>query len=680
METGLGDVYEEPSAVDDSEPSQASNGRDSGIAPGGLAALMDRVDAQLSVNQSFPDVDPNIYGGKGMGGGGPVSSDDVHDGGEEQYGGVESNTEQRRQHLEPPIESDSRSSAEAMRRLENLHTHAPSYAASSTMEGGPENLGHSTNAEESDFYPFRTKEQQLILIWQHTHQISQKALGGLLDILLLEDEGNGFDVRGLERVNAAHFNNRMRQYLPLLRVLERNVPSTQQGKSSAVVYDVPVNLLLARDMKLVSETALSETYPAGNFARRGSRRQLRLWEKVYVHDKCICEIAGTPSACRLLELFWDTASGGVVATVEGFRPVAEVRIVGQAEMRGRLVRVWEDCTAGAETQHNVAGVLGLAEIYTADEMEAGKHDGEWHQGVRCTLWDRFLGEGFVVQARAKRRRSEEDSTQKYEVTHAPWCKEGTSDDPLFVLRRKGFHLNNDILVFRTLSLATTTPSTALAWETRHTRGTYFGWPWRSQAVQRLRRQMHVGTLAGTGATCQGEIGLQCEILGLLQRGRLGECMLMDDDGAISKHEDDQACNNFSRFPCPYCMVEQRDNITGGDLGDAQYDIEANRRTWGHGRSRQSMVLGLITDTNGPSLPMHDSMLTAPAAVVPVERLHFDALGSCQLCQVSCLEMLSTQGRRLVSAVVAQNLSLLYPAGTERLKDIVSNYSSLTGSD
>ncbi|CAB1108697.1 unnamed protein product [Ectocarpus sp. CCAP 1310/34] len=71
--------------------------------------------------------------------------------------------------------------------------------------------------------------------------------------------------------------------------------------------------------------------------------------KVYVHDICICEIAGTPSVCRLLELFWDTASGGVVATVSGFRPVAEVRNVGQAEMRGGLVRVWEDCTAGAET-------------------------------------------------------------------------------------------------------------------------------------------------------------------------------------------------------------------------------------------------------------------------------------------------------------------------------------------
>ncbi|CAB1108696.1 unnamed protein product [Ectocarpus sp. CCAP 1310/34] len=195
------------------------------------------------------------------------------------------------------------------------------------------------------------------------------------------------------------------------------------------------------------------------------------------------------------------------------------------------------------------------------------------QGVRCTSWDRFWGEGFVVQARARRRRSEEDSTQKYEVTHAPWCKEGTSEDPLFVLRREGFHLNNDNLVVFSAPVVCYNDAFNC-----------FGMG--NKAVQRLRRQTHVGTLASTGASCQGEIGLQCEILGLLQRACLGECMLRDD-GAISKHE---------------------------------------------------------------------------------------------LCQVSCLEMLSTQGRRLVSAVVAQNLSLVYPAGTERLKDIVSNYSSLTGSD
>lgn len=103
----------------------------------------------------------------------------------------------------------------------------------------------------------------------------------------------------------------------------------------------------------------------------------------------------------------------------------------------------------------------------------------------------------------------------------------------------------------------------------------------------------------------------------------------------------KACNHFSRFPCPYCMVEQRDNITGGDLGNAQYDIDANRRTWGQitagfdtlksladnpaEQSRQSTSLGLAADSTDPSLPMYDSMLTVPTAVVPVERLHFDAL-------------------------------------------------------
>ncbi|CAN0552262.1 unnamed protein product, partial [Ectocarpus sp. 12 AP-2014] len=145
------------------------------------------------------------------------------------------------------------------------------------------------------------------------------------------------------------------------------------------------------------------------------------------------------------------------------------------------------------------------------------------------------------------------------------------------------------------------------------------------------------------------------------------------------------------------MVEQRDDAFGGDLGDPQYDVVANRRTWGQitegfatlqslsddpsEQTRRSMELGLVApDATGLPLPLYDTMLIVPTEAVPVERLHFDALGSCQLCQVFLLEMLSTRGRRLVSAVMSQTSSLLYPAGTERLKDIVTNYSSLTGSD
>ncbi|CAB1109697.1 unnamed protein product [Ectocarpus sp. CCAP 1310/34] len=43
-------------------------------------------------------------------------------------------------------------------------------------------------------------------------------------------------------------------------------------------------------------------------------------------------------------------------------------------------------------------------------------------------------------------------------------------------------------------------------------------------------------------------------------------------------------------------------------------------------------------------------------------------------------MLSTTGRRLVSAIMAQKPSLLYPPGTRKLKDVVTNYASLNGSD
>ncbi|CAN0322388.1 unnamed protein product, partial [Ectocarpus sp. 13 AM-2016] len=316
----------------------------------------------------------------------------------------------------------------------------------------------------------------------------------------------------------------------------------------------------------------------------------------------------------------------------------------------------EDCTVGGELLLEVADVLGLAEIYTEDEMDADKHD---------DMWDRFLGEGFVVQAGKKRQRAGDDPVQQFEVTHAPWCKEGTPENPLFVLRREGFHLNNENLAFFSAPVTFYNDAfNCFGMGNKHSvGGGYFGWPWRTQAVQRLKRQTHVGTLASTGACCQGEIGLQCEILGLLQRGCLGECMLTEDDGTTylqevfvpggllmwcgdgpgrAKNLGSKACNHFSRFPCSYCMVEQRDDAFGGDLGDAQYDLDANRRTWGgitegfatlqslsddpSEQSRRSMELGLVApDGTGLPLPLYDAMLIVPTEAVPVEGLHFDAL-------------------------------------------------------
>ena len=48
-------------------------------------------------------------------------------------------------------------------------------------------------------------------------------------------------------------------------------------------------------------------------------------------------------------------------------------------------------------------------------------------------------------------------------------------------------------------------------------------------------------------------------------------------------------------------------------------------------------------------------------------------------QTFLLELLSTDGRTLIMSVMAQG-NTLYPPGTEPLKCIVTNYSSLTGSD
>lgn len=103
-------------------------------------------------------------------------------------------------------------------------------------------------------------------------------------------------------------------------------------------------------------------------------------------------------------------------------------------------------------------------------------------------------------------------------------------------------------------------------------------------------------------------------------------------------------NSFSKHPCAYCMCEQSDDITGGQLGDAGFDIGANRRTYGatldgfeqleslaHLPSEQqtrSKELGLVAPgPNGLALPLWQAQHVDPIQVCPVERLHCDALVS-----------------------------------------------------
>lgn len=63
-------------------------------------------------------------------------------------------------------------------RLETLHRLAPDFEHSRTVEGGAENLRHNTKAAGSPYYPFCTKEQLLIYVWQYASGFT-KGFGGV---------------------------------------------------------------------------------------------------------------------------------------------------------------------------------------------------------------------------------------------------------------------------------------------------------------------------------------------------------------------------------------------------------------------------------------------------------------------------------------------------------------------
>lgn len=466
------------SGADDESASSDSGGESEGVGGAdGLKDLRERIEANVRLSELGTESgdEPSVDNGAGVGGfvePGAIGLDDVEY--DDFQGDVDNGLAGAEGPEVIPSPHDGSGAPPATPRLDMLHTMAPSFAQSTTVEGGEENLRYNTKAG-SEFYPFATKEQQGLFAWQHTFKISQKALRGLLDILNMEHEGDKFDVSGLKGVNPEHFYSRMRPYLPLLQLIERDVPSTQDGKASAVVYDIPVNLLLHRSMQLPSETALSETFPGGKILRGEEAAQHSLTSdhvdcvptrnkgnvlnsnhngklarsspfygfdgirgrvcgrKVYVHDCIVCDVGGDATLCRMLELLYDAGPRqAVVTVVRPFRMVAEVDAAGEEEKRGELVRVWEDCTPGNEMELMANDVLGLAEVYTLAEVDAGQHNGDGGEGVHSFPWDRFVGEGFVESA----------GNERFDVSESPWNPEGTADRPLFSLRCAGVHFND----------------------------------------------------------------------------------------------------------------------------------------------------------------------------------------------------------------------------------------------
>lgn len=108
-------------------------------------------------------------------------------------------------------------------------------------------------------------------------------------------------------------------------------------------------------------------------------------------------------------------------------------------------------------------------------------------------------------------------------------------------------------------------------------------------------------------------------------------------------------NNSTKLPCPYCKAGQDDDLpTCGDLGNAKYDVEVNKRTWGEAqdgwrelqamgpnpnneRTKRSAELGMVAPTRVSDgvlgRPLWDKVSINPARHVPVESLHADALVS-----------------------------------------------------
>lgn len=55
-------------------------------------------------------------------------------------------------------------------------------------------------------------------------------------------------------------------------------------------------------------------------------------------------------------------------------------------------------------------------------------------------------------------------------------------------------------------------------------------------MQRRRKELRVGTVASPGACREGDMELQCRVMGRLQRGCIAEVRLPTENGGSNLHE------------------------------------------------------------------------------------------------------------------------------------------------
>lgn len=238
-------------------------------------------------------------------------------------------------------------------------------------------------------------------------------------------------------------------------------------------------------------------------------------------------------------MYWDESERRVLVSVRRFRTAPEVHNAGDDDKVKDLIRVWEEDSAGSKSTLVATAVLDLGETYTLDEVQRGAYDTEtWAEGPR-SVWGPFVGEDFVRPLNPSKKRrfggGAAASPPSFEISRTPCAREGTADDPRFTVRKPGFYFNRNGLPFFSapcIYMNDAFNTTRLAVK-KSIGGGYFGWAWRNNAVQRRRRETHVGTIADTGACYEGEIGYQCDILGMLQKGCLAKVRVQADDGTIN---------------------------------------------------------------------------------------------------------------------------------------------------
>ncbi|CAN0301776.1 unnamed protein product [Ectocarpus sp. 6 AP-2014] len=444
------------------------------------------------------------------------------------------------------------------------------------------------------------------------------------------------------------------------------------------------------------------------------------------------------SVCRVLEVFWDAEKKKMVASVRPFKPAIDV---AQDETDGggailtaygvQFMRVWEPQGTDKSITEEVgtADIKDLCEIYPEADVKARQDRiPDWKEGERvCDIQPlACVGVAFVTPAKKRggnRKRNAPggaaSSTSPPYQRSEPWTLEGTLDEPLYTIRGDGYfhNVSNRPFVSVPVNYHIDGFNAHGLGNKKSVGGTYLSWAWNTLALQRRKLEIHVATVASPGASCEGEMLLQCKILHELEKGCIARAFVQDRNGRWKEVEvfvrggvllivadsPQRALilyckhpNASTLHPCPYCLVGQFGD-DGGELGSPKYDIESNRRTRGQilrgrrtlaelaptpaAQATASKELGVAVPVpEQPIWPLHDIVKIDALKATPVESLHADALNVQSLVQSFILTRLIPAGRKLVSAIIREHGHALYPRREAPLKDIVTNYSSLTGSN